>query len=146
MSGLSSKSQRRIAPLSIRLNETERRRLAILAGDMPVSTYVKSIVLAPNARPARYATADARAFSRLLAELGRSGLASNLDRIVRQAEAGTLYCDQSLLDQLRAACADVRSIRALLMDALGKYAPAKDLRPSSVAIAFGKVAGQAVRS
>lgn len=122
MSHQSRRSAPRPAPLSIRLSDDERRRLEALAAGRPVSSYVKSVLFGTNLslrRAFRHA-ADTQLLATLLARLGQSGLADSLRRIARQAEAGTLYCDAALHDQLRAACADVQAMRALLMQGLGK--------------------------
>lgn len=118
----------RPAPLSIRLNDDERRRLEALAAGRPVSTYIKSILFgaAPSPRRAFRQAADPKSLAALLARFGQSGLAENLTVLARQAEAGTLYCDASLHAQLRAACAEVRAMRVMLMQGLGKEVPPAD--------------------
>lgn len=115
----------RPAPLSIRLRDDERRRLEALAAGRPVSTYVKSVLFgaAPSPRRAFRQAADPKSLAAVLARLGQSGLADSLKILARQAEAGTLYSDADLHARLLAACDDVRAMRALLMQGLGKEVP-----------------------
>lgn len=115
----------RPAPLSIRLSDDEREALEALAAGRPVSSYVKSVLfgMAPSPRRAFRQAADPKSLAAVLARLGRSGLAESLKVLAAQAEAGTLYADAGLRARLREACEDVRAMRALLMQGLGKEVP-----------------------
>lgn len=114
----------RIAPISIRFSESERAALLSRAGTVPVSTYIKRVLFGdggvPPRREARRITPDREALGRLLAALGNSQLGHSLSRLAKLAETGALYCDPETLAGLRRACDDVRAMRALLMQALGK--------------------------
>lgn len=114
--------RRRPAPLSIRLSDTERASLEARAGQQALSTYVKAVLFGSEAAPSRTVAAAPRADHRLLAQLigmlGQSDLTVNLKRIARQAELGTLYCDDTLKHDLRNACLEVHGLRTLLMEAL----------------------------
>lgn len=115
----------RPAPLSIRLSDDERRRLEALAAGRPVSAYVKSVLFGAGVSPRRAfrQASDPKSLAALLARLGQSGLADSLKVLARQAEAGTLYADATLHARLLAACDDVRAMRAMLMQGLGKEVP-----------------------
>ena len=125
--------QKRPAPFSIRLNEAERALLTARAGDLPVATYIKRTVLGGAPRLQRIpkaASHDRDALARCLAALGRSRLADSLAGLARLAETGALFCDEETLASLRRACDDVRMIRDLLMQALGKETPSHPHRLS----------------
>ena len=117
--------RKRPAPLSIRLNDDERSALALRAGDLPVSTYVKRVVLeggttAIAGNYARRPAADRIILAKLLAILGSTDLASNLDRLATAAVEGSLFVDERVVAQLQSACDDVRLMHNALMRALGK--------------------------
>ena len=134
MDRLQVSRQKRPAPFSIRLNEAERALLTARAGDLPVATYIKRSVLGDGTqrlqRIPKAASHDRDALARCLAALGRSRLADSRAGLARLAETGALVCDEETLASLRRACDDVRMIRDLLMQALGKETPSHPHRLS----------------
>lgn len=70
-------------------------------------------------RTRRVSVRDEVALGRVLAMLGRSHLANNLNQLAKSANIGALPVTPELESELRAACADVRLMRALLLQALG---------------------------
>jgi hypothetical protein len=106
------------------LSDVERAALMARAGNLPVSTYIKRSLFGgsgvPPRRTARVVTVDRELLGRCLAALGKSQIGDSLTRLARLAEAGSLYCDPRTLARLRRACDDVRAMRTLLMQALGK--------------------------
>ncbi len=127
MSGSSKKTGARPAPVSVRLSDSERAALAVRAGSQPVSTYIKRVLFGDNPasarRNARHVTTDQQLLARVLAQLGKSGLGESLVSMAIMAASGVLYVDQDTLAYLRRACEDVREMRRLLMEALGKKPP-----------------------
>lgn len=114
---------RREAPFSLRLSFEERARLKASAGAMPVASYIKSLLFADDApvyRSRRRAPVrDDEALAQLLACLGASRIANNLNQLAKAANSGSFYFDRETKAQLAAACDDIRVMRQLLMHALG---------------------------
>jgi hypothetical protein len=117
-----SKSKR-IPPLSIRLTAGERALLEQRAGCLSLAGYIKSVVFAEDA--ARYRSRrqvpemDAKLLAELLAHLGASRMASNLNQIAKHLNQGTLIVDPELDTDLKAAASEVAWIRSTLLQALG---------------------------
>ena len=113
----------RIPPLSIRLSVEERADLEARAGDLPVSTYAKSLLFALTAKPARLSprnpSLDHQILGQLLGALGRSEIAPNLSELAEAARSGSLPLDEITTAQLHEACHDVALMRSELMAALG---------------------------
>ena len=55
----------------------------------------------------------------MLACLGASRIANNLNQLAKHANSGSFYFDRETKAQLGAACEDIRAMRQLLMQALG---------------------------
>jgi hypothetical protein len=112
--------RRRPPPLSIRLPPEERAELEARAdrAGLSVSGYFRSAVLdTPRPRVTRRPSADRQELARLLGEAGRIG--SNINQLAHQANLGS-WPDSRLLAE---ACADIRSIRDMLIRALGVTPP-----------------------
>lgn len=114
---------KRLPPFSIRLSPDERARLAIEAAGAPLGAYIKSKVLgdtggAENRRPG-ICLQDRTALAQVLAMLGRSHLANNLNQIAHAVNIGSLPVTLETEHELYSALHDVRDIRRLLMVALG---------------------------
>lgn len=118
MSRAPSKSK----PLSVRFTDAEKARMADLAGGTPLSQYIRERALgeATEARAkVRHPLKDAEPLGRLLGLLGQSRLSSNLNQLAKAANQGSLPATKEVEDDLRAACAEVFEMRALLLKALG---------------------------
>ena len=113
---------KRLPPLSFRATEEERALLKAWAGAQPVGAYIRATLFgdqaSPRRRKVRCPSVDQEALSKALALLGQSRLSSNLNQIAKAANMGALPVSQGLLDELNAACADVRQMRKALIDAL----------------------------
>ena len=122
----------RLPPFSIRFSPEERQRIERRAGAMPVGAYIKSVVLAEDAPRYRkrrtMAEADQRLLAEVLARLGSSRTASNLNQIAHHLNRGTLILDAELSDDLKRACAEVAWMRATLVQALSVKGTAKEDR------------------
>ncbi|MEA2875107.1 MAG: hypothetical protein QOF14_303 [Hyphomicrobiales bacterium] len=112
----------RAKPFSIRLTENERAGLQARAGGVPLGVFIRNALLAESTerRERKSPLKDADALGRLLGLLGQSEIGASLRQLAAQANAGTLYCDERTTARLRAACDDVRAMRLLLLEALGK--------------------------
>lgn len=114
---------RRQSPFSLRLSFEERAKIEKAAGNMPVAAYIKSLILGggaplPRSR-ARQPVKDEKALAELLACLGASRIANNLNQLAKAANSGSLYFDRDTKVALNAACQDIRAMRLLLMVGLG---------------------------
>lgn len=114
---------KREAPFSLRLSFEERARLTKASGSMPIASYIKSILFAEDApvyrTRGRNPVKDDKALAELLACLGASRIANNLNQLAKAANSGSFYFDRETKAQLAAACEDVKAMRQLLMLALG---------------------------
>ncbi|WP_254655219.1 hypothetical protein [Roseobacter sp. GAI101] len=116
------KSQRP-APFSLRLTEDERAKLEGHAGSMPLASYIKSVVLADEApkyrKRSKPPVAEQQLLAEILAWLGASRMASNLNQIAKGSNQGTLVVNPDLERDLQQACVDVAWMRVTLLAALG---------------------------
>lgn len=135
---MSKTSRPRTPPFSIRLTFDERARLARNAGTMPVAAYIKSLLFAedaPRYRKARSSVKDQRALAEVLACLGASRIANNLNQLAHAANLGNLYFDEETKRDIRQAADDIRIMRELLLRALGMQTAA-DLPKESTSQSF----------
>tara|TARA_R110002124_G_scaffold125276_1_gene284448 strand:+ start:1339 stop:1695 length:357 start_codon:yes stop_codon:yes gene_type:complete len=113
----------RPAPFSLRLTDAERDKLEAQAGSMPLASYIKSVVLADEApryrKRSKPPIAEHQLLAEILARLGTSRMASNLNQIAKGLNQGTLVIDPDLEKELQQACVDVAWMRVTLMAALG---------------------------
>ena len=63
---------------------------------------------------------DGEALGQVLGLLGQSRLSNNLNQLAKAANLGALPVLKETEDDIRAACADVRDMRLLLLRALGQ--------------------------
>ncbi len=113
--------------LSVRINETERAYLENVAGDQSLSNYVRRQLLGDKTavsksrpkRRRRTPAVDQTTAAQLLAALGQSRPASNLNQIAKAAYMGALPVTPALEAELRAACRDISWMRRTLIEALG---------------------------
>ena len=110
-------------PFSIRLTEAERRALTERSGGRPLGAFVRDIVLAVGGRaPRRSAPTpvkDHQSLARVLAALGQSRIANNLNQIAKAANIGALPVTPETESDIAEACAAVVSMRQHLLRALG---------------------------
>lgn len=116
----SKQRKKRPAPFSIRLSEAERASLAVEAAGAPLGAYIKAKALG-NApvRMHRHSIDDRKALAKLLAQLGRSRIANNLNQLAYAANIGSLPMTPETEDDLRETLRAVRDMRRLLLVALG---------------------------
>jgi hypothetical protein len=140
--GQARKRKTRPAPYSIRFTPEERARLDRDAGKKPVSMHIRDKLFGdgvshrvrrPN-RKLHQPSVNQAALARVLAALGQSRLASNLNQIAKAANMGALPVTPDLERDLQEACCEVRSMRADLIAALGLKADP----PSSDGLRRGK--------
>ena len=115
------------APFSLRLTFEERAALDKAAGNKPVGAYIRRKLFEGKDKPRKARTRskkplkDEKALSELLGKLGESRLASNINQLAKAANSGSLPVTPDTEKALQDACGDVRTMRVLLMRALGYY-------------------------
>jgi hypothetical protein len=116
------KRKKRAAPFSLRLSADEREHLLQEAGGAALGAYIKAKVLGTPALRMRRSSSDLqdrKAIAQVLALLGRSRIANNLNQLAHAANIGVLPITPETEDDLRETLRDVKAIRHLLMVALG---------------------------
>ena len=109
-------------PYSLRLTFEERQLLEKNAGPLPLSIYIRERLFdapSPRKRAYRKPVKDEAKLAQLLAELGRSNLANNLNQLAKANHSGSLPLTKETEEMLREACADVEALKKLLIEALG---------------------------
>lgn len=111
------------APFSVRLSAEERARLEQAAAGMALGAYVRWRLLYPASPPPRHRgkvpVKDQAALARVLALLGQSRIASNLNQLAKAAHNGSLPLDDELARDLSEAALHVAAMRRMLVEALG---------------------------
>jgi hypothetical protein len=124
---MSSPQQSKTKPFSIRFTEGEKATLRARAGEVPLSAFIRSAALgkaAARRASQRTPVRDADSLGQVLALLGQSRLANNLNQLAKAANLGSLFVTDEIEKQLLGACADIAAMRTALLAALGKQ-PAK---------------------
>ncbi|MCR0981858.1 MobC family plasmid mobilization relaxosome protein [Roseomonas populi] len=114
---------KRQSPFSIRLTPNERARLAVEAAGAPLGSYIKAKILGDGVpvrlRRSGLPVEDRKALGQVLAALGSSRIASNLNQLAHLAHIGALPVSPEIEEELREAVQYLRDLRRLLMAALG---------------------------
>ena len=116
--------QKPLSPYSIRFTAEEREFLDQMAGDIPLADYLRSLIfdedrLSKRRRRRKSPVKDAQLIGKVLAELGKSRLSSNVNQLAKQANSGSLEVSPDTEKALQEACSDIKWIRFMLMEALG---------------------------
>lgn len=107
-------------PFSLRLTAEEHRQLKAQAGGMSLAAYIRSLVFRSKTRARGKASITQHfCFSQILALLGKSQLAISLEQIARAAANGCLSLSPETEKDIQTAVQDIRTIKRLLMAALG---------------------------
>ena len=110
------------APFSLRLSKEERKRLQSEAGSKPLGAYIRTRLLGEHAekrRTIRQPGFDQKKLALILAELGRSRLASSMNEIAKAAKIGVLDASPDTIQNIEDACQHIRDMREMLIVALG---------------------------
>lgn len=110
--------KRRPAPFSIRLTQVELEWIETQAAGQSIGSFIKARAL-DKLRPVRRFPMDQQLLATVLAELGRSRLSQNLNQIATHLNTGTIEVTPGLIDDFREACETIRSMRQILITALG---------------------------
>jgi len=118
------RSRRKTVPVTLRLTEDERTKLEELAAGMTLSAYIRACVFMQEdkrrKRRSGSVIANKQAVAEILALLGQSRIASNLNQLAYQANVGALVIEDQERMRIDEAYSHVLSIRALLITALGQ--------------------------
>lgn len=111
-------------PFSLRLSAEQRRALEARAGTLPLGEYIRGRLFSDDLRSKQVRrhprpVKDHKALAEVLARVGASRLASNLNQLAKAANTGALSVTPETEAALRQACADIAAMRAALMRALG---------------------------
>jgi hypothetical protein len=110
------------APVSLRMSFEEKDRLERAAAGMSVAAYIRWRLFDPDSPPPRtrgkQPVKDHKAIARLLALLGQSRLANNVNQLARAANSGSLPLTPDTERALTEAANDISEIRKLLLQAL----------------------------
>ena len=130
----SSQRSKKLPPFSLRLTFEERARLEELAGSEPLGSYIKRKVFDGRGAGTKRARSrkrrpikDEKRLAQVLAMLGQSRIANNLNQLAKAANLGTLPMMPDTERDIRRACADVALMRRELLRALGHRS---DVEPS----------------
>ena len=119
---IAERQKKRPAPFCMRLSDAERAALVAEAGSLPLGAHIKAKLFS-SALPARrrggLSLEDRAALAQVLALLGKSRIANNLNQLAYAANIGSLPMTPETETELRDTLAGVREMRALLMQALG---------------------------
>lgn len=111
-------------PFSVRLTPEERLLLEKRAGARSLGEYIRECLLGVQRRKSKssrnqFPTADKQSLAKALALLGRSSLGSSMAKLAEAARLGTLPVSEETEHLLQRACADIGTIKSLIMKALG---------------------------
>jgi len=108
--------------VTIRLTPREREALEKLAANMTLSAYIRACVFEKeDKRRKRRSTSvigDKKAIAQILAMLGQSRIANNLNQLAHHANLGTLEIDEVSQGYIEEAYIYIYSIRDQLLKAL----------------------------
>ena len=129
-----SQRSKKLPPFSLRLTFEERARLEELAGHEPLGSDIKRKVFDGKGVGTKRARSrkrrpikDEQRLAQVLAMLGQSRIANNLNQLAKAANLGTLPMMPDTERDIRRACADVALMRRELLRALGHR---NDVEPS----------------
>ncbi len=95
-----------------------------LAGSRSLGEYIRKSLLdkqrrKPKNSRSQFPTADKKSLAKALALLGRSSLGASMSKLAEAARLGTLPVTEETERMLQRACADIATIKSLIMKALG---------------------------
>jgi len=117
------KTTRDCPRVTLRLSLDDHARLQELADGMALSTYIRAKALGealPRRKPRSTASVvDKQALAQILALLGQSRIANNLNQLAYHANIGALPMDEATKAQLSEAYEHVLFLRQTLINAMG---------------------------
>ncbi len=141
-------SDKRLAPFSLRLSFEERAKLEELASGESLSSFIKRHIFseegqrsaAPPKKRGKAPIKDHILLGQVLAALGHSRLSQNMNQLAKAVHTGNLPLQYDIERDLKQACDDIRTIRLLLMKALGMKTEGLPERQESTRQSFTRAA------
>lgn len=110
--------------ITLRLKPDEYARIVALAGDVPLSAFIREAVLenasGKRAKPQRRVRLDDKQAAAILARLGTHQVVREFRQAARAVDNGVLDADAAQLAKIDVAHTLLRDIRAMLLEALGR--------------------------
>lgn len=114
--------KRRTHAFALRFTDAERAYLEQKAGALPLGTYIHKQILGEHEEKRlvlRRPKVNDEKLALVLAELGQSRLASNVNQLAKSANMGTLDVSRDIEQELQDAADAILEMRKALMIALG---------------------------
>ncbi len=120
---MTKQTPKTLPPFSLRFTPEERAQLDKDSVGMALGAYIRSRIFdetLPKRRTRnKHPVKDYEELAKVLAELGRSRLANNLNQLAKATNTGSLEVSPETERAIQDACADIRWMRHVLMVALG---------------------------
>jgi len=107
------------SPISFRPTNEERTMLKQDAVGMSQSAYIRKCLFGRKASKRVVPEADRFLAAQILAKLGETRIANNLNQLAYHANCGSLAIDEATIEEINEACAHVAWMRVKLIEALG---------------------------
>jgi len=118
-SGNTDSKKKYPSPISFRPTDEEREQLVKDAVGMSQSAYIRRCLFGKKASKRIVPEADRLLLAQILAKLGESRIANNLNQIAYHANCGSLLLDDVTFEEINEACLQVAWMRVQLIEALG---------------------------
>ena len=113
------KTRKYPSPISFRPTDKEREQLILDAGGMSQSAYIRECLFGRRMSKRVVPHVDRVLLAQILAKLGESRIASNLNQVAHHANSGSLILDDVTIEEINEACLHVAWMRTQLIEALG---------------------------
>jgi len=120
--GTKSDKPKKIPPdcrVTVRFSLEEQAQLKIAASGMTISAYIRECLFGHHTSKRVVPAADRVLLGQILAQLGASRMANNLNQLAYHANCGALVIDEATEEDINEACAHVAWMRVKLIEALG---------------------------
>jgi len=107
------------SPITFRPTDEERAMLKADATGMSQSAYIRKCLFGKKASKRVVPEADQLLLAQILAKLGESRIANNLNQIAYHANCGSLVLDDVTIEEINEACLHVAWMRTQFIKALG---------------------------
>lgn len=107
------------SPITFRPTDEERAMLKRDAAGMSQSAYIRKSLFQNRESNRVIPDTDRVLIAQILARLGETRIANNLNQIAYHANCGSLAIDDLTVEEINEACLDVAWMRTQLIEALG---------------------------
>ena len=105
--------------ITIRITEDEFNQLVVNSEGMSHSAHIRRCTFGNKTSKRVVPEADRLLLAQILAKLGESRIANNLNQIAYHANCGSLVLDDVTIEEINEACFQVAWMRTQLIEALG---------------------------